>query len=341
MQLYIDSNIYLEYFRENSAERLAPLEELVKLIEAGKISLLIPLQTEQEYFRNKSSIAEATRFALVQQSRASFIIPATLDKKIPEIKKILKGVDVLEKAYKKLIEKYDKAVEKEKTDADLLIKNLFDNLGKNLLETDSIVQHAYLRYMKGNPPRKSDYSYGDAIIWETLLESCVNDNLVIISKDGDFIEKNKGKSVLNNFLANEWRIKTKRKKRAKLFKSLAEFVNDFNKEQTIKKEVVEKEKKEGIFSVLTATALETMAEDCSRQNNIFVSNDSELDGTCVVPAVRLDGLASPFSQCIKPEVSTNNEPIFCPYCGHRLLNVFLCAGNEYMCNSCRKNFRVS
>jgi len=80
MQLYIDSNIYLEYFRENSAERLAPLKELIKLIEKKKITLILPSQTKQEYFRNRRKIAEITRSALIKQSNISSIIPAVMHK---------------------------------------------------------------------------------------------------------------------------------------------------------------------------------------------------------------------------------------------------------------------
>ncbi|MFA6397973.1 MAG: PIN domain-containing protein [Candidatus Paceibacterota bacterium] len=241
MQLYIDSNIYLEYFRENSAERLTPLKELVKLIEDKKIKLLLPSQTRQEYFRNRRKIAEITRTALIRQGNVSSVIPAVIDKENKEVKDVLNSTKGLVRAYKKLIEKYDKEVEKEKTDADLLINKLFFKYAREIKETDQIVSSAYKRYMKGNPPRKNDHSYGDAIIWETLLKEGENDDLVLITKDSDYIEIFKGKPIINHFLFVEWRVKTKKKKRVVLYKSLAEFVNNLTKKQIIKKEIVQQE----------------------------------------------------------------------------------------------------
>lgn len=235
MQLYIDSNIYLEYFRENSAERLTPLKELLKLLKKEEVVLLLPSQTRQEYFRNRRKIAEITRLSLIRQSNISSFIPAVLDKGNKEVKDVLSKKKDLITSYKKLIKKYDKEVEKEKTDADLLINELFLKFAKVIKETDEIIASAYRRYMKGNPPRKNDHSYGDALIWETLLKEGANDDLVLITKDGDFIEKHKGKPKINQFLFVEWRIKTKKKKKVILYKSLAEFVNTFTKKEILKR----------------------------------------------------------------------------------------------------------
>lgn len=270
MQLYIDSNIYLEYFRENSAERLTPLKELIKLIERKKIILLLPSQTKQEYFRNRRKIAEITRSALVKQSKISSMIPAVIDKEAKEVKDVLNNTKNLTKSYKVLIDKYDREVEKEKTDADLLISELFSKHARVIKESEDIVLAAYKRYMKGNPPRKSDHSYGDAIIWETLLRESENDDLVLITKDGDFIEIHKGKPEINQFLFVEWKIKTKKKKKVKLYKSLAEFVNTFNKKEVIKKEIVQKENN----SILNPSITKSLSYSIKRPVGSFDTVDS-------------------------------------------------------------------
>lgn len=329
MQLYLDSNIYLEYFRENSAERLAPLRELVKLISAEKIKLLIPSQTREEYFRNRRKIAELTRTALVSRSKTPLLIPATLDNNIPEVKNISKNAAALANAYKKLIEKYDKSVEKEKTDADLLIKKLF-LIGESFPEEENIVKKAHVRYMKGNPPRKSDHSYGDAIIWETLLEKGKNDDPSIISKDSDFMEKHKGEYELNSFLSVEWRIKTKKKKHVKLYKSLAEFVNKFNKKQTIKKEVVEIEKREQP----AYTGFNSTVFPQSVNLNEWVIN------TDYSPFKFSDSLGS--INLLSNSVIRNNTPSFCPYCGAILASPYvnITIENSRTCGSCGRKFDI-
>jgi hypothetical protein len=338
MQLYIDANIYLEYFRENSAEGLAPLRELVKLIKGKQLRLLIPKQTRQEYFRNRMKIAELTRTALIKQSGASFILPATFDKNTPEIKDILIEVRNLERAYKNLVTKYDQAVEKQKTDADLLINELFDKLGENLPEEDPIIQKAYTRYMKGNPPRKSDHSYGDAIIWETLLAKGLGDNLVIISRDSDFMEKYKGEQVLNSFLAVEWRIKTKKKNIVKLYKSLAEFINSFNKKKPIKEKIVEKEERLGVVTNPEMIGL----------TNTATSIGNISSGTSYT--VPLSGYAVPitqdliFNSYINPTNYIHDKK--CPSCQSSNVsrvneNMFYGISNfSYQCLSCGQKFTL-
>lgn len=325
MQIYIDTNIYLEYFRENSSERLAPLRELVKLLNREKLSLLIPNQTKQEYFRRRREVAELTRDALKNRSKAKFIAPATIDQSATELKAVEANTKKLQKAYEKLLKKYDDAIEKQKTDADLLINTLMNDLGENLKDTDVIMKRAHERHMRGNPPRKNNNSYGDAIIWESLLEYGSKDNLAIISKDSDFIENHAGKEVLKDFLTVEWRIKSKKKKRATLYKSLAEFVNHFSKKNTIKKEVVEFEKERpGIsdsfvslsrgvvdYNPITMNSLVSDALSSTNRYNPFTTAST-------IGNFNLAALAKTVG--------------FCPYCGS--FAVTPAGAGKYSCATC-------
>ncbi len=351
MQVYLDANIYLEYFRENSKERLAPLRELVKLVKGKKVGLLIPSQTRHEYYRNRRKIAELTRTALVKQAHSNFSVPATLDTDTREVKSVLEHVASLGQAYKKLIEKYDRAVDQEKTDADLLIRELF-KLGEGFDETEIITHRAYVRYMKGNPPRKTDHSYGDAITWETLLENGTKDDLLMVSKDGDFIENSKGQPALNHFLYVEWRIKSKKKKKADLFTSLAECVNHINKKKTFKKEIVEKEKRARTFSegIVNAHIYPNIITD-----NPFLKYGELLNNNQGIMNMPVGGLSSvSIDDYLRPRIDVNASPAnsialsmsytiepakFCPFCGSRAEGYGL---NGYRCTSerCRKEFNI-
>ncbi len=318
MQLYIDSNIYLEYFRENSAERLTPLKELLKLLKKEEVVLLLPSQTRQEYFRNRRKIAEITRLSLIRQSNISSFIPAVLDKGNKEVKDVLSKKKDLITSYKKLIKKYDKEVEKEKTDADLLINELFLKFAKVIKETDEIIASAYRRYMKGNPPRKNDHSYGDALIWETLLKEGANDDLVLITKDGDFIEKHKGKPKINQFLFVEWRIKTKKKKKVILYKSLAEFVNTFTKKEILKKEIIEKENS----SVFNASITKSLSYNTQGTPTISASNCRISDTTSqTITKITRNGLiaeADLDSDPLRISACQNYDSLgkICSFCGN-------------------------
>jgi predicted RNA-binding Zn-ribbon protein involved in translation (DUF1610 family) len=321
MQLYIDANIYLEYFRENSAERLQPLRILEKLIKSKKINLLLPIQTKQEYFRNRRKIAEGMRAALIKQSKLSSLIPAVIDTNRKEVKAILQSTKKLNEAYKKLIAKYDAEVTKEKTDADILLKSIFEK-AITLEETDVLVARAYQRYMKGNPPRKSDHSYGDAITWEALLANATNDNLAIVTKDSDYMEISKGEQILNTYLYVEWRIKTKKKKTVKLYRSLAEFVNTLEDKKAIKEEIVEKEK-EGVSRTLYTAAT---------GRSIF--------GTSMFDVASLN-VQSINSEGIGIAAHQPSTIFYCPFCGQENIELQM-FGGHYLCKNplCGKQFDI-
>lgn len=238
MNVYIDSNIYLDYFRASS-ERLSSLSELEKLLSRGRVTLLLPEQTIQEYNRNKSKIVEEFREALIKQSELVAHLAFPEVRHWDEAKKIKKAIDQAKSAYKKLIEKYDKETEKEQTTSEILIGKIFD-LGKKIIEDNKVLDKAYLRYLKGNPPRKKDNSLGDAIIWESILEKSLKDDLTIITRDNDFVEDQKRKKVLKNFLRKEWSEKTQ--KQITLFTSLGQFINKFEGRKIIKEEVIKEEK---------------------------------------------------------------------------------------------------
>jgi len=338
MQLYIDTNIYLEYFRENSAERLAPLRELLKLLEAKKVKLLVPSQTREEYLRNKNRIAEATRSALFKkQNEIKFVTPAMLDDKLKAVKEVKKNSENLKKAYRKLIKKYDEALEKEETDAEVLIRKVFE-LGEAIEETEVIVERAYSRYMKGSPPRKNDNSYGDAIIWETLLEKGKNEKLTIISKDSDFIDLFKGAPVLSRYLLNEWKIK--RKKGAVLYRSLAEVVNKLNKNKPIKKEIVQQEKDQPYSTqsptqFLNGVSYSQYPVNVKDLNSLVFQENSMQNPPWVVAASGMSNSlivnSSPFS------MNLTNTASFCPYCGKRAESQPF---GGFRCTSCGRDFHI-
>jgi hypothetical protein len=321
MQLFIDANIYLEYFKVNSSERLTPLNELVKLLEKKKIVLLIPNQTRQEYIRNRRQIAETARVALVTQSEASFFLPAIMDIKAEEMKEVKNNVDRLKKSYKGLLEKYDQCVEDENTDADNLIGKLFEMAG-TLEEGDDVLDKAYVRYMKGNPPRKNNNSYGDAIAWETLLGKGGNDDLVVVTRDGDYAESYKGELVISKFLTEDWKQKTVGKNTLKLYRSLAEFVNTFENKTTISKEIVDQEK---------STRLVTSNEFLTVNHSLRAPDER-------VSWEQFSGL---YDSDSVPFVSRSvvQSPSFCPYCGNPATDTRFV--NIYKCSFCNKNFTIS
>ena len=78
-----------------------------------------------------------------------------------------------------------------------------------------------LRYNIGNPPGK-DKKYGDAINWETLLESVPNgEDLFFISADKDYASLY-DERLFHPFLSREW--ENKKQSKIIFFKSLVDFL---------------------------------------------------------------------------------------------------------------------
>lgn len=246
MKIFLDANIYLNYFRRSDAS-LSSLKALQRLLRQRKLKLLLPAQTRDEYFRNRNGIAEQSRNLFLRETDLKLTFPAPFVGGWPEALSVKRHVEATKKAYQRLLKKYDATVGGEKTPADNQIKQLF-GLADLLKDDEDLVRRAYFRYLRGHPPRKNDGSFGDAIAWELLLASA-DDDLIIITRDGDFSERRKGILSLNGYLEREWRTRHPHKK-IEIYDSLGEFINSFEKRQAVKKEVVQDEK-----SVLINTAL--------------------------------------------------------------------------------------
>lgn len=238
MKIFIDANIYLNYFRQGKAP-LSSLQELKKLVRRKRLKLLLPAQTRDEYVRNRNGIAEQSRELILRAIDSSLVFPASFIRSWPEATRVQKRQDATNKAYRDLLRKYDATVSVERTPADILIQRLFAT-AEVLQDDDAIVRKAYFRHLRGHPPRKNNLSIGDAISWELLLAGA-EDNLVIITGDGDYAERRAGAICLNGFLEKEWKAKC-RGKTIELYNSLGEFINAFEKRQAVKNDVVKKEK---------------------------------------------------------------------------------------------------
>ncbi|KUJ76143.1 hypothetical protein AVO45_12560 [Ruegeria marisrubri] len=71
MFLFIDTNVYLDFFRLKQ-DSLEELRKLVELIKAGKISLLSTNQLKDEYLRNRDSVISQTLSKMGQKREYPF-----------------------------------------------------------------------------------------------------------------------------------------------------------------------------------------------------------------------------------------------------------------------------
>jgi len=251
MRILIDANIYLNYYRQ-SPQSYNSIDKLIKLLEDENIELIIPKQVSDEFERNKER--EAFKFIEALKKDAgkiairepSFYSTAT---KIKQLKNLLKKVSQLRVD---IITEYKKRIENENSKINKKLENLFSMKIENH-EDDKIIQQAYFRTLVGNPPRKKNSSFGDAIIWEILLKYYTDDDLTIISGDGDFSQEDqKNNHKINLFLEKEWNRKAIGKK-IKLYETLGGFINSFTKKGTIDEKIIQEEKRYSRYDNINRT----------------------------------------------------------------------------------------
>src|SRR5216684_2013215 len=178
MKVFIDTNVYINFIR-TSGEKLKSLDEIGKLIKSGEISLVFPRITLDELIRNIPGEALAYQKNIEQQLPKQPAFAVSINKKrrekIDKIhKEYLEELKLLKQHYLKSV----KIVEKK------IIEDLWQ-LATKLEDTPGLIERAHARKIKGNPPGKGQH-IGDELEWELLLENCSDDDLTIITFDGDW-----------------------------------------------------------------------------------------------------------------------------------------------------------
>jgi hypothetical protein len=229
--LFIDTNIYLDFYRIRNDVKVSFLEKL----EAIKDSLIVTDQVEMEFKKNRQlAILDGMKEL---KSSPKINIPGVLknDKsatglendqnKINDRIKKLKGRldNVLENPvrYDKVYQVLQRIFSK-RQDIDLYRKHKMRYKVREL---------ANKRFMLGYPPRKkNDTSIGDAINWEWLIYVAEKKNadIWIVSRDGDFGAIQDDKGFLNDWLKQEFRQRINKQRKIILCPKLSFALREFN-----------------------------------------------------------------------------------------------------------------
>lgn len=310
MNIFIDTNIYLDYYRM-SKDTLVSLKKLTAYLKTkSRARLLLPTQIENEFSRRRNQIIKES----LRQIENSINNAIKLPKIFYDNKKITKSVEKI----KGELQKYYKEAKKDllHTDSEInrIIKSLFD-IAVKIEDDDEIFGRAYKRMVKGNPPGKTK-SIGDAIAWEIMLRDYTREPLYIISKDGDWVDETDS-DKLKPFLEREW--KKTSKKNIFLYCSIASFLNA-GKKAKISKEIIKEEK--GSY-IAPQPILSTGAENLMTYSN-KVDYSSLLQGYSGV-----SGLTSqPMFTAYQPIFTDPSAP-------------FLSLDIEKKCSSCGKAYKMS
>ena len=242
--LFIDANIWLSLFHytNDDLEQLGKLRALV----GTEIRLFIPEQIYNEVYRNREN---KIKDALDQFEKFNLNFPAFF-KNYDEYEEFSKKYTELKDAHKEWLRKVKKDIASQSSPADIALRDFFDGL-EFISSSEELVNRAIVRFNTGNPPGK-DRKYGDAINWETLLESVpCGEDLFFISADKDYASIFDDKQF-HPFLAQEW----EKKKSSKIifFKSLGEFLKKHFKDIELR---VENEKDELIEKLARSKSFAT------------------------------------------------------------------------------------
>jgi hypothetical protein len=219
MHVFIDTNILLNFFHY-SKDELDALNNVFASHEHGSATVHLTEQVCNEFKRNRESkIKDALK--RFKDTRFAPQFPSFM-KGYEEYGAIRQLSGQLQELQKGILEKVEKDISEETLLADRLIGEIFDKQ-KVVAVTEAIYQTASMRLSLGNPPGKNN-SLGDAVNWTILLASVPdNEDLYIISEDGDFYSAlDEGR--VHPFLLDEW----KRTKKAALFayRTLSAFMEE-------------------------------------------------------------------------------------------------------------------
>jgi hypothetical protein len=242
--LFIDTNIWLDFYRARTEAGLSLLEHLDQI--ADKI--IVTSQVEMEFKKNRQHAIKEGIDAL--KSSAAPSRPGIFSD-AKETKSILASQKKTEASVKKLISRYVKALESPATSDPVyrICQRIFHKadglvLTREMPARKFIRRRALRRFLLGYPPRKgNDTSMGDAFNWEWMLE-CANSHkaeLVIVSRDADYGSIVEKKGYPNDHLLQEFHDRVSRKRKLLLYNKLSEALQHFEIAVTEKEKIEEEE----------------------------------------------------------------------------------------------------
>ena len=226
INLFIDTNIYLRLYGLEEEG----LQKFVKRIRDKKITLWLPEQVINEFSRNRENrlkrYVDNIEKEIDKKSEGTIPKIPDCEDELKPIKEAQKTIEEEKKKITSILEGVKKKIKNKIKEnaffADQVIEQLF-SLAMKINCDEKIINRANIRNNLGNPPGKEG-DYGDAIIWESLLEAIPEEvDLYFVGSDNHFKSK-VDEDDFSPFLEKQW----KEKKRSKIifFKHIGEFFKD-------------------------------------------------------------------------------------------------------------------
>ncbi|WP_246767710.1 PIN domain-containing protein [Bradyrhizobium sp. CCBAU 53340] len=217
--LFIDTNVLLSFYHLTS-EDIEELKKLVALVKNKEISLIVPKQVGDEFWRNRGAkISDAMKKLREAKFNASFPAFSKDYSEYEELRGTLKKAD---KLHAELVGKMKEDAENMSLKADEVVTGLFKVATKPEFDDEHYL-NALRRVRLGNPPGKNE-SLGDAMNWETLLATIAKGtDLYLVSEDKDY-RSQLSDGAFNEFLRDEW--ETEKKSSINYYSKISDFFKD-------------------------------------------------------------------------------------------------------------------
>jgi hypothetical protein len=257
--IFVDSNIWLDFYRKTGADPVKQLEKLNQHTDR----LILTDQVFMEVLKNRQKVILDTIKEMKKPEAPKF--PPILQ----QFKSANTIGDDLSRAASKLKEmdtRIGKVLESPTRDDPVFkaLSRIFEADGPYFLKRDAKVRYtvqrlAQKRFFLGFPPRKrDDTSIGDALNWEWIVQcakSCPNkSNILIVSRDGDYGIVRDKRAFLNDWLRREFRERVAKERKILLTARLTDALKSLD-EEVSKEEVAQ----EGEFIKMAALEAERLS----------------------------------------------------------------------------------
>lgn len=197
MNIFVDTNILLGLYHLSGPD-LEELKKIVKLAENNQITVHLPQQVVDEFWKNRERVIRDALDTFTKTKAVQFL--PNIVRSNPKANDLRKAVDQVNALAKTLREETEAEINENKLAADKIVESF---LKQRKPVPPEVIQKAILRNQLGNPPGKAG-SLGDAINWEWLLSQADSfDDLKIVSADSDF-ESELISGSPKEFLLREW-----------------------------------------------------------------------------------------------------------------------------------------
>lgn len=235
---FVDTNVFLDFYRYPGAPAKRQLEGLLK----HKSSLIVTEQLHMEYMKNRQRVIADNLKKSIAPTRVGSLPSLLADSKFgratANADKALAGQQRKLQAYADNVLINPGAYDSVYKAATKIFKSDHAwNLRRPNKLRYTIRERAQKRFSLGYPPRKnSDTSLGDAINWEWIIHCAPNaaqsPNILIVSRDGDYGVTQGSTSALNDWLKWEFKSRVKGRRKIELTTKLTDALRKMDEQVT-------------------------------------------------------------------------------------------------------------